>query len=167
MPLIKDGEVIFDEWTVVGPEDPLPDHVPIIVRTARWNEHREVLLRSDRRLGILLESHEAPNLVAGDLSRFEVVAIDFPTFRDGRPFSSARELRERYRYTGEVRAVGDVGRDQLHFMQRCGFDAFDVPESISAKDWRDAVSSFSVWYQPGTDQRMSVWQLRRHVVAAE
>lgn len=167
MPLIKNGNVIADEWTVVDPKDAIPEGVPVIVDTARWLEERDVLQRSDRRIGILLKSDELPESLRGDLPRFEVVALEFPHFKDGRPYTSARELRERFGYEGEVRAVGDVGRDQLLFMHRCGFDAFEAPDSVTVRDWQEAISSFSVWYQAGVDARVPVWRSRHQMLAAE
>ncbi|MEM8120240.1 DUF934 domain-containing protein, partial [Morganella morganii] len=85
-------------------------------------------------LGVWLDADEEPESIAGDLDRFQVIAVNFPAFTDGRGFSSARLLRERYGYKGEIRAIGDVLRDQLFFMRRCGFDAYAIRADRSPED---------------------------------
>jgi uncharacterized protein (DUF934 family) len=94
------------------------------------------------------------------LDRFAVVALEFPVFTDGRAFTSARLLRERYGYTGEVRAVGNVLRDQVLFMLRCGFDAFEMKSDDAAENWRAAIAEIDVFYQAAADRRTRVVELR-------
>lgn len=125
MPLIKDQQIVTDDWQHVEDGDALPATGGAIVSLARWQADAESLNGRNAPLGIRLKSEERAELIAADLDRFDVVALEFPAFKDGRAYSTARLLRERYRYTGEVRAVGDVLRDQLQFMLRCGFDAFE------------------------------------------
>ena len=112
-------------------------------------------------LGIRLHSDQPPELIAADLPHFAVVALEFPKFRDGRAYSYARLLRERYGFKGELRAVGEVLLEQLFFMLRTGFDAFEIESADPLKDYRTALADFSVWYQPAADGRPTAMQLRR------
>ena len=89
-----------------------------------------------------------------------MVALEFPVFRDGRAYSYARLLREQYGFPGEIRAVGDVLLEQLHFMERTGFDAFEFHSDDPLRDIEIAASDFDVWYQPAADGRKTAVQLR-------
>ena len=140
MPLIRDGALVDDPWVTVDDGTQLPMDGPAIVSLERWQAHRDELLGRNAPLGIRLKSDQPPALIADDLDRFAVVALEFPVFRDGRAYSYARLLRERYGYRGEVRAVGEVLRDQFLFMVRCGFDAIEVRDENAAGQWREAVS---------------------------
>jgi len=99
--------------------------------------------------------------LAEDLSRLKVVALEFPKFADGRAHSQARLLRERYGYQGEIRAVGDILRDQLFFMARNGFDAFELRADRSLEDALDAFGEFSESYQPAADQQLPLYRRAR------
>ncbi len=161
MALIKDGAVADDVWITVADDAELPD-APAIVTLDRWQAERDRLIGRNTPLGIRLESGQSPAEIAGDLDRFSVVALEFPVFTDGRAFTSARILRERYGYSGEIRAVGDVLRDQILFMVRCGFDAFEMDSDGGAEEWRAAVTEIDVFYQAATDRRPSVMESRRY-----
>ena len=159
MVLLKEHELITDLWTLVeSTDDPSNVDHPIITLEA-WNFHNNVLRRGNAPLGILLQSHQSPLAISDSLDRFSLIALDFPSVSDGRAFSYARLLRDRYSFKGEVRAVGEVRRDQYLFMLRCGFDAFAVDDTIDHADWRDAASEVSVFYQPGSDN--VPWSFRR------
>jgi uncharacterized protein (DUF934 family) len=160
MPLIKDGLLIADNWQSIADEDELVEG-PVIVSLERWQKDREELLARNTALGLRLKSDQPPALVPDDLARFAVIALEFPKFNDGRAYSYARLLRERYGFKGEVRAVGNVLRDQFLLMLRCGFDAFEVADKATADAWEDAVSRISVTYQPGSDARRPAMALRR------
>lgn len=160
MALIKSGSVRQDHWIRVGEAEPLPDFGPLLVTYQDWRVRRAELLRRNSPLGVLLASDEPPALVADDLPRLGLVALDFPEFTDGRAYSYARLLRERYGFEGEVRAVGDVKRDQYLFLQRCGFDAFEVADDADAEAWLEAVEEFSVTYQAAADGRRPAGVLR-------
>ncbi len=160
MPLLKGGRIVDDPWTAVDDDMALPEG-GAIVSLERWQAEREQLQARNAPLGVRLGSDQPPTLIADDLERFGVVALDFPTFKDGRAFSYARMLRERYKYAGEVRAVGEVLRDQFLYMHRCGFDAFEVASEQAAKDWRAALAEIDVFYQRGVDGSPSVTKLRR------
>jgi len=162
MPLVKDDALVTaDAWVTLPDDAPVPgDGQHIIVSLARWREEGEALRARNTPLGIRLASDQSPSLVADDLGRFGLVALEFPVFSDGRAFSHARILRERYGFKGEVRAVGDVHRDQLAFMARCGFDAFELAGDGALEDWRAAQAEIGVRYQPTADARPTALSLR-------
>ncbi len=160
MPLIKDSELVPDPWVSLDDEAALPEGAPAIVGLERWRSERETLIKRNAPLGIRLRSDQPPKLVLEDLDRFAVVALEFPKFGDGRAYSYARLLRERYGFRGELRAVGNVLRDQALFMLRCGFDAFEVAEAGALEGWRAALGEISVFYQPTADGRSPAHGLR-------
>jgi uncharacterized protein (DUF934 family) len=160
MALIRDGAAIDDAWVTVGDDDGMPDARPAIITLERWRTDREALIGRNAPLGVRLGSDQSAADIVGDLDRFAVVALEFPVFTDGRAFTSARLLRERYGYTGEVRAVGNVLRDQVLFMLRCGFDAFEMKSDDAAENWRAAIAEIDVFYQAAADRRTRVVELR-------
>ena len=159
MALLRRDRIVEDPWTLVGDESPLPA-TPAVVTYARWARDTEALLRRNGELGIRLASDQPPELIAGDLRRFGLVCLEFPKFTDGRAYSYARILRARYDYPGELRAVGNVLRDQLLFMRRCGFDAFEIPDDADAEAWKLAFDDFTVRYQPSVDRLPTAFHLR-------
>ncbi len=161
MPPLKDGKLTDDPFVYVDGDAEIPPDRAIIVPLARWKSDRDALRGRSAGLGVRLKSDESPAEIADDLDSLAVVALDFPVFKDGRSYSSARLLRERYGYQGEVRAVGDVGLEQLHFMQRAGFDAFEIDSDDPEKDWQTAQGDVSIWYQPTGDGRPTVAQQRK------
>lgn len=163
MPLIKDGRPVADAWTFVGDDAPLPADGPVIVSLARLRAERDALLARRAPLGVRLKSSELAREVAAEVPHLSLIALEFPTFRDGRAYSTARILRERLGFKGELRAVGDVLRDQFQFMHRCGFDAFEVADERAAAAWSRAVSEMSVFYQPTGDGRASAPMLRQQL----
>ena len=160
MPLIKNDEIVADPWIAVADEDEFPEGAPAIVSLARWRDERDTLAGRNAPLGIRLRADQPPAEIAEDLDRFQVIALEFPSFGDGRAYSYARLLRERYGYRGELRAVGNVLRDQALFMRRCGFDAFEVAEGTGAEGWREALGEISVFYQPTEAGRPAAPRLR-------
>lgn len=161
MALVKDSRIVDDPFVDVSQEaSPLPAEGAIIVSLEQWRDHRDALLARGEPVGIRLHSDQSPDLVADDLEHFDVVALEFPKFRDGRAYSYARLLRERYGYAKELRAVGDVLLEQLFFMLRTGFDAFEIESDDPIAAYQTALSDFSVWYQPASDGRTTAMQLR-------
>ena len=118
-------------------------------------------------LGVRLKSAELAAELGADAGALDLVAIEFPTFRDGRGYSTARLLRERWGFAGELRAVGNVLRDQLLFMHRCGFDAFEVADDNAVEMWRKAIGEFTVFYQRAADDSVPATLLRHRRRAAE
>ena len=159
--LIKNGAVVNDSWHVLDKDatlDGLPNSDSIIVPLALWLEHSHALKARDGGLGVWLDSDEEVESIAGDLDQFQVIALNFPVFSDGRNYSNARLLRDRYQYQGEVRAIGDVLRDQLFFMQRCGFDAFALRADRNAEEALESLKDFSNCYQAATDQPLPLFR---------
>lgn len=161
MALIKDRQLADDPYLNITDADEMPDHGPVIVSLARWQKDSDRLRSRGEPFGVRLRSDEHPEVIADQLHRFAVVALEFPTFRDGRAYSYARLIRERYGFEGELRAVGDVLLEQLHYMDRVGFNAFEFDSTEPEKAFQIASRDFSVWYQPSGDDRPTAVQLRR------
>ena len=145
-------DLIEDPFTQVGDEQSVPPG-DVIISLTRFQSEGEALLSESRAVGVRLESHEEVEALAYDLPQLAVVALAFPKFGDGRAYSYARLLRERFQFKGEVRAVGDVLREQAGFMVRCGFDAFEPADGSSVEDWERAAQRFRHVYQRSTDGR--------------
>ncbi|MEP5232030.1 DUF934 domain-containing protein [Alcanivorax sp.] len=146
--VIIDGAIVDNQWQRLEGEA-LEAELPsgkIIVPLAYWQAHRDALLnRGD--VAVWLAPGEEPKDLDDDLGALPLIAIHFPAFKDGRGYSYARELRTRYGFKGEVRATGDVLRDQLFYMTRCGFNAFEVREDRSIEEALEGLNDFSVTYQ--------------------
>jgi len=150
--LIKERRIVADNWRLLkrGPAGELcevPQSGDAIVPLALWLKHREDFLAYPGKIGLWLDANEGPEAVSGDLLHFELIAVNFPKFGDGRAYSIARLLRERYGYKGELRAIGDVLRDHLTFMAQCGFDAFALREDQDLEEALGAFDDFSDGYQ--------------------
>ncbi|MEW5423633.1 DUF934 domain-containing protein [Amorphus sp. 3PC139-8] len=155
--IFRDGAFQPDFWVQVDAEAPLPDDAPAIVPLARFLADRDGFLASNQPLGLLIKVGEKVEDVAQDLSRFSVVAIDFPAYTDGRGYSTARLLRDRYGYEGELRAIGNVLADQVPLMARCGFDSFVVTKPAARKVLEDGgAPDVPVYYQPSTRDEIAV-----------
>ena len=148
MPIIKKGEWISDEWISVDDETELPAEGDVLVSLSRYQENTEALTAREGKLGVRLEASEAPEAIADVVGSFDLITVDFPAFKDGRGYSYARLLRERFGYTGELRAVGNVLRDQLSLMWRCGFDSFHVNQSITPEVFAESIGELTLVYQP-------------------
>jgi uncharacterized protein (DUF934 family) len=166
--IIKDGRVVADAWEIVRLAEGEPPEAAIIPETnaivplSVWQARREELIGrpGGRPIGVWLGSGEAPEAIAADLAHFAVVAVDFPKFTDGRGYSTARLLRERYGYTGELRAIGDVLQDQLYFMKRCGFDAYAVRADKDIDAALAGLADFDESYQAAADQPQPLFRRR-------
>lgn len=169
--LIKHRQIVTDSWQLLKPAaggsssyvSPAGD---VIVPLAFWFERREFLVSRAGRLGVWLDSHEEPATIAGDLDRFALVAVNFPAFGDGRGYSIARLLRERYGYEGELRAIGEVVRDHLFFMASCGFDAFLLRDDQDPEEALTAFGDFSDAYQISADRPLPLFR-RRFLVSPD
>jgi uncharacterized protein (DUF934 family) len=163
--IIKHQQVVADTWRPLRPAaDGTPPQIPlagdIIVPLALWLGHSDVLLLRAGKLGVWLDSHEDPALIADDLRHFALVAVNFPRFTDGRGYSIARLLRERYGWRGELRAIGDVGRDQLFYLSRCGFDAFELRAGQDPQAALSAFHDFSDAHQTSADRPLPLFRRR-------
>lgn len=161
MALVKENLIVADTWQFVEDDAALPES-GVVVSLTRWQQERETLLAGRDQLGIVLKSDENPESIAEDLNFFQLVALDFPAFTDGRAYSYARVLRERYGFDGEVRAIGNVLRDQVFLMNRCGFDALEIAadDEKALQIWLDAQKEMTTFYQPTGDGRKTVSSLR-------
>ena len=164
--IIKNRQIVDDTWNVLKlAEGETPESVALpsdnpIVPLAVWLARRDERLARQRPVGVWLDSHEGPEAIAGDIERFAVIAVNFPKFADGRGYSTARLLRERHGYTGELRAIGDVLQDLLYYMKRCGFDAYAVRADKDIAAALAGLDDFSESYQAAADQPQPLF-LRR------
>ena len=152
--LIKERRIVADSWHRLErrPKGELPE-VPargdVIVPLALWLQRREELLARAETgtLGAWIDANEGPEALAADVQLFPIIAVNFPKFGDGRGYSIARLLRERYGFKGELRAIGDVLHDHLFFMSQCGFDAFALREDQDPQEALSVFGTFSDGYQ--------------------
>lgn len=150
MALWKNGAFVEDQWREIAEGEDAPPAGHVILPLNRWLEDKAAFAGSNAPLGLRIEPGAPLERYADDLHRFAVVALAFPKFGDGRAFSTARLLRERYGYTGEIRAVGDVLVDQLQMMERCGFDAFQIEDPKTQARLRErGAPAYGRFYQPG------------------
>ena len=163
MMIIKNKAVVSDDWVVLRlNENETPENVTvaagkIIVPLKVWQAQRDQLQdRAD--LGVWLNSDERQEALQGDVKKFAVIAVNFPKFADGRGYSIAYNLRMRLGYTGELRAMGDVLRDQLFYMQRVGFDAFAPRPDRDIHEALKGLSDFSETYQISVDQKTPLFR---------
>jgi uncharacterized protein (DUF934 family) len=163
MALIRDDRLVDDDARLLADDEAVPETGRVVVSLARWQKEREALLARKAPVGVRLKSDETPEAIADDLGRLDLVELEFPKFRDGRAYSNARILRERYGFRGELRAVGDVLMEQLHFMLRTGFNAFEIAGPDPLAQYETAKAEFSVWYQPTGDGRPTAISLRHHL----
>ncbi len=160
MPLIKNGRIIRDAWTMVPDHGTLPATGPVIVSLSRWQADREILTAGNRPLGVCLSADDHAGDIAADLDHFVLVTVEFPAISDGRGYSTGRLLRERYGFTGELRATGAIIRDQFPLLSRCGFDVIEAKNTEEASAWTESLNQISVTYQPSTDGSSSVSAFR-------
>jgi uncharacterized protein (DUF934 family) len=166
MPLIKigaqDGTGAFtaDAFVRVADEAPLPQDGGAIVSLTRFRKDRDALLSRNAPVGVELASDESPEELGDDVHRLSVVVIAFPKFSDGRGFSWARMLRTRLNFAGEVRVAGDFIFDQIAYLHRTGFDAFEVPDGFTLETFRRALGEMTFVYQPSADGKKTIRDLR-------
>ena len=153
-----------DVWQTLGVDasQPIGDvgAGPVIVPLALWKERREDLLARHDPLGVWLKPEDDPAEISADLARFAVVAIHFPKLGDGRGYSAAVLLRTRYGYRGELRAFGDLTRDQLLPLVRCGFDAFRLGDRHDPDKALAAFDELKVRYQGAVDDAVPLFRRR-------
>ncbi|SHJ24168.1 DUF934 domain-containing protein [Cycloclasticus pugetii] len=146
MTLIKNNEIVQDRWTKLDEEQALQTDYNII-DLAYWNANKDSLIASKGHLGLWVQGDESAEQFADDLQYFELIAIHFPTFVDGRGYSLAKILREKHHYTKEIRAVGDVLPDQALYLTRVGFDTLEFSTKEAGSLALEKLNEFSVFYQ--------------------
>ena len=167
MPLVKGGKIIDDSFVHVADGAELPDDGGVLVSAARFLGNPESFLQRKAKTGVLWPNNRDLNELVLYLDRLAAVALVFPSFRDGRAYSQARLLRERFQYRGELRATGQVLRDQFVFMLRAGFDAFEVKKQSDAEAFAQTVKRYSVFYQPTGDGRLTALHRRMQLRHSE
>ncbi|MBX9637330.1 MAG: DUF934 domain-containing protein [Nitrosomonas sp.] len=161
--IIKNKAIVADDWIVLRlQEQETPENVivaagKVIVPLQVWQAQRAAL-QDRKEIGVWLASDERPEELKGDIEKFSVIAVDFPKFSDGRGYSIAFNLRARLGYSGELRAIGDVLRDQLFYLQRVGFDAFAPRPDRKIEDVIKGLSDFSEVYQTSFDQKLPLFR---------
>ncbi len=161
--IIKDRQIVADDWNVLKLEEgQAPESVTVaagkvLVPLKVWQAQRAALSsRAD--VGVWIDSDETADALKDDAAKLPLIAVNFPKFADGRGYSIAYNLRARLKYAGELRAIGDVLRDQLFYMQRAGFNAFAVREDKDINDALKGLSDFSQPYQNSVDIKAPLWR---------
>ncbi len=164
--LIKDRAIVEDQWQLLDkPEgEATAAEVPagqVIVPLSVWQAQKETLSARTGEIGVWLDSDETADQLGGDAKALPLVAVNFPAFADGRGFSAARLLRERYGFTGELRAIGHFVRDQLCYLKRCGVNAFRfADESVDLTSAMESLDDFTESYQTSVDQPIPLFRRR-------
>ena len=168
MKIIRDGAIVDDDWVRLDDAAPVPAGGKVLVSYARWQAEKEAL-RERGSLGVVLPAALEPGELGPDLKSFALVAVPFNFIQpkpeggrtfDGRGYTLARLLRDRYAYTGEIRAVGDVFRDAMFYMHRCGVNAFEVKPGQDLQDALKAFRDFSFGYQGAADDPTPIFRRR-------
>jgi len=167
MPLVKNGRIITDLFVRVADGEELPGNGDVLISSERFLADPEALLRRSGKTGVIWPNNRAVDDLVPYLDRLAAVALVFPTFRDGRAYSQARLLRERHGYDGELRATGQVLRDQFVFMSRAGFDTFEVKKDADAEAFAETMKRYSVFYQPTGDGRVTALNRRMQLRHSE
>ena len=167
MPLVKQGRITTDPFVHVVDGAELPGDGAILIPAARFLEDPEAVLKRTGKVGVIWPNNRDLDDLVPYLDRLAAVALVFPSFRDGRAYSQARLLRERHGYDGELRATGQVLRDQFVFMSRAGFDAFEVKKDADADAFAETVKRYSVFYQPTGDGRVTALNRRMQLRHSE
>lgn len=162
MRIIKDKKVSEDNWSLVREieDSALVPAGNVILPFSYWQLNRDKLLKQNSTHAVWIDGDIEIEDMLGDLDHFSIIALDFPAFKDGRSYSYARLLRDRYAYKGDLRAIGDVLRDQLFFMQRCGIDSYQLREDKDAEDALKGFDDFTIRYQTAADGAIPVYKQR-------
>ncbi len=165
--LLIDGRIAVNRWRLITMDQAQElltrSAIPpgkVILPCNLWNSLRQELVPRQGDIGVWLDSDESAELIAESVTTLPLIAIHFPVFADGRGFSNARLLRERYGFTGELRAIGCFIRDQLTFLRRCGINAFVFEGEESLEEIGNSLNDFSATYQITTDQSLPIFRRR-------
>lgn len=163
MQIIKNAQVVNDNWQLLTIETTL-DEVSaqdnVILPLSLWLENKSLLENRQEKTGVWLNSAEEIESIAENVATIPLIALEFPSFTDGRHYSSARILRERYHYQGEIRAIGDVLKDQLFAMHRCGFNSFVIKQGKDINNALLGLTDFSETYQAAVVQPLPLFKRR-------
>src|SRR5712692_8515446 len=167
MPLVKDAKISSDDFVRISDDAEIPADGAVLISATRFLEHAHALSQRGAPTGVIWPNNRAVDELVPYLDQLAAIALVFPSFRDGRAYSQARLLRERHGYRGELRATGQVLRDQFVFMLRAGFDAFEVKKQSDAEAFDEAVRRYSVFYQPTGDGRVTALHRRMQLRHSE
>ncbi|WP_417521310.1 DUF934 domain-containing protein [Marinobacter sp.] len=162
--IFRDGSIRQNQWFVVSrPESgealDIPEQKRVLIPADLWIANREQFAGKEN-VGVWLDSHDEPEVLAEYVNQLPLIAVNFPKFSDGRGYSIARLLRERFGYKNELRAIGDVLLDQLQFMKRCGFDTYELRPDKDIRKAARALNFFSQGYQAATDTDLPLFRRR-------
>ena len=158
--VLKDNRLINDSWTLLTEDSESLPSGDILLSYSQWQTFSDQLDSHDGSVGVIIEGNADIEDIIEPLLKLPLIAINFPKFVDGRAFSSARLIRERYEYTGEIRAVGGFIRDQLYYLSRCGFNAFKFDDSVDLTESAKSLQDFSEAYQVSVDQESPLFRRR-------
>ena len=166
--ILRGGEIVADDWTVVedGRTELGTAGGKVIVTLARWRAEREALVAAHEAVGVLVPNTADIEAVYQEIADRPLIALQFPTFADGRALSQAVVLRKRLAFRGELRAVGDIIRDLVFWLGRCGFESIVPRQDQNLESCREALGELSVAYQASADGHTPVWVRRRAGAAA-
>jgi uncharacterized protein (DUF934 family) len=167
MPLVKHGKIATDSFVHIADDAGIPAEGAVLIPAVRFLADAETLSQRASPTGVFWPNNRDLDELVPYLDKLAVVALVFPTFRDGRAYSQARLLRERYKFHGELRATGQVLRDQFVFMMRAGFDAFDVKKEADAEAFLATAKRYTVFYQPTGDGRITALHRRMQLRHSE
>jgi uncharacterized protein (DUF934 family) len=160
MPLVRGNTIVADDFVHLADDADLPATGAVLLPAERFLKDTEAVLSRNGKSGVIWPNNRDVDELLPYLNRLAAVALIFPVFRDGRAYTQARLLRERFKFRGELRATGQVLRDQFVFMLRAGFDAFEVKKQSDAEAFADVAKRYSVFYQPTGDGRVTAFHRR-------
>lgn len=158
--VFRHGAEIDDPWRDIADGSEIPQSAQIVVSMRRFLNEVDAFRARRAPVGVCLQPEDDPAALAPYLDALGLIVVVFPTFRDGRGFSAARLLRERYGYRGELRARGDILIDQAAFLLRCGFDSLEFNKGADLEKLHRAVTAISTNYQPAADGAAPIWVRR-------
>lgn len=157
--IIKDGAIVADTYQLVTEAGALPAQ-DIVVSLDVWQQQREAILAHPYKKAVLLKPDQHPEVLVEDVKQLDMIALDFPAFADGRGYSYATLLRQRFGFTGELRATGDVFKDNLFYLKRCGFNSFAVRADKDINVALQGLNDFSESYQASVDESRPLYRRR-------
>ena len=158
--VLKDKRIVDDSWTLLTEDSPSLPSGDILLSYYQWQTFSNQLDSHNGSVGVIIEGSADIEDIIEPLLKLPLIAINFPKFADGRAFSSARLIRERYGYSGEIRAVGHFIRDQIYYLSRCGFNAFKFDEYVDLTESAKSLQDFSETYQVSVDQESPLFRRR-------
>ncbi len=157
--IIKDSAIVADTYQLITEAGALPAQ-DIVVSLDVWQQQREAILAHPYKKAVLLKPDQHPEVLVEDVKQLDMIALDFPAFADGRGYSYATLLRQRFGFTGELRATGDVFKDNLFYLKRCGFNSFAVRADKDIHVALQGLNNFSESYQASVDESRPLYRRR-------